>query len=318
MQIKNNAIYIVTYHYVREIKKSNFPNLKGLEFKEFKRQINYFNKNFNILDPENFLEILSKKKIPKGKSILLTFDDGYKDHYQYVFPFLKKNNLKGCFYPSASIIKKKEVLDVNKIQFFLAKEKDREKILIKIKNILHKKFNISLENFLYKNENKINTLKSMYDDKQTVLIKALLQTLLPIKERKFIINELFKKIVTKNYKRFSSELYLSSKNVKEMIKEGMHFGSHGYHHEWWGHLNIKKQEREIVKSIKFLKEIGVKKNNLSVCFPYGSYNNETINLLQKYSFKFGLTTSQNKIDRKNIDKYLILPRYDTNQFKNLY
>jgi len=103
-----------------------------------------------------------------------------------------------------------------------------------------------------------------------------------------------------------------------MIKEGMHFGSHGYHHEWWGHLNIKKQEREIVKSIKFLKEIGVKKNNLSVCFPYGSYNNETINLLQKYSFKFGLTTSQNKIDRKNIDKYLILPRYDTNQFKNLY
>ena len=39
----NSRIYIVMYHYVREVKKSKFPNLKGLEFSDFKKQINQDN-----------------------------------------------------------------------------------------------------------------------------------------------------------------------------------------------------------------------------------------------------------------------------------
>ena len=53
------------FHYVREIKKSKFPNLKGLEFSDFKKQINYLLKNFNILSNEDFIEIIKTKKIPK-------------------------------------------------------------------------------------------------------------------------------------------------------------------------------------------------------------------------------------------------------------
>ena len=76
IKTENNKIYIVMYHYVREIKKSKYPNLKGLEYNEFKRQIDYFEKNFNILSNDQISEILVSKKIPKKKSILLTFDDG--------------------------------------------------------------------------------------------------------------------------------------------------------------------------------------------------------------------------------------------------
>ena len=81
-----SRIYIVMYHYVREIKKSKFSTLKGLEFEDFKKQIDYFKKNFNIISNQDFIEILKTKKIPKKKSILLTFDDGYIDHWNYVFP----------------------------------------------------------------------------------------------------------------------------------------------------------------------------------------------------------------------------------------
>ena len=65
IKCKNQNIYVIMYHYVREIKKSKYPNLKGLEFKEFKNQISYFKSNFNILNNEDFLEILDSKKIPK-------------------------------------------------------------------------------------------------------------------------------------------------------------------------------------------------------------------------------------------------------------
>ena len=42
--IKNKNIYIIMYHYVREVKHSNYPNLKALELNEFKKQISFFNK----------------------------------------------------------------------------------------------------------------------------------------------------------------------------------------------------------------------------------------------------------------------------------
>ena len=67
--LKNN-IYIVVYHYVREIKKSKNPNLKGLEFSDFKKQIKFFLQNFNILSNEKLVEIIKTKKIPRKKSIL--------------------------------------------------------------------------------------------------------------------------------------------------------------------------------------------------------------------------------------------------------
>ena len=58
VKITNNKIYIVMYHYIRDLKKSDHPNLKALELTEFKKQINFFIKNFNVLNYFDFLEIL--------------------------------------------------------------------------------------------------------------------------------------------------------------------------------------------------------------------------------------------------------------------
>ena len=51
------------YHYVRRVRKSKYQNLKALEFNEFKRQIDFFLNNFNILNVEDFIQILKTKKI---------------------------------------------------------------------------------------------------------------------------------------------------------------------------------------------------------------------------------------------------------------
>ena len=118
IKTKDSNIYIVMYHYVREIKNSKFPNIKGLEFSNFKKQINYFIKNFNIISNADLIEILETKKIPKKKSILLTFDDGYKDHWEYVFPYLLKKKIPGCFYPPVQVIKKKKFLMLTKFISF--------------------------------------------------------------------------------------------------------------------------------------------------------------------------------------------------------
>ena len=46
---------------------------------------------------------------------MLTFDDGYKDHYKYVMPALVKKKISGCFFPSAENIIKNNVTETSKI-----------------------------------------------------------------------------------------------------------------------------------------------------------------------------------------------------------
>ena len=78
------------YHYVRPLKNSAYPEIKGLEEKGFKNQLKYFEKKFEF---GNFTEIIHSAhhdtKINNNK-ILLTFDDGLKDHFTTVYPILKK------------------------------------------------------------------------------------------------------------------------------------------------------------------------------------------------------------------------------------
>lgn len=313
VKITNNKIYIVMYHYIRDLKKSDHPNLKALELTEFKKQINFFIKNFNVLNYFDFLEILQSKKIPSKPSVLLTFDDGYSDHFNNVFPFLLKKNVSGIFYTPIITLKNRKVLDVNKVHFILEKEFNREKIIKFINENLKKYLNKDLQQI---NIDRIN-LFNRWDDKETTLIKRLLQDLLPQKIRTKILNKLFENIMSETETDFSKKLYLNKKNINEMKNNKMFFGVHGFNHKRLARLNFDEQNNEISKSIKEFKKLKFKVENLSICYPYGSYNKTTIKLIKKYNLNFGLTLKVGPINKRNISNIYELPRYDCNDFLNL-
>lgn len=313
INLKDNTINIVMYHYVRPIKKSKYPNIKGLELNEFYEQINFFKNKTNIISEDDLIEMIKINKIPKKPSIFLTFDDGYKDHFNYVFPHLVKNKIKGSFYAPQKVIENKYVLDVNKIHFILEKEPNSKKILSMIDQILIKKYNFSLEQIKI---NKINTF-SRFDNKETILVKRLLQYYLPIKIRENIIQKLFENIVKKNIANFSKELYLNQNNIKEMSKFDMKFGIHGDYHLWWEYITPNEIINEIEKPIKFFNKLIKKNDKISICYPYGSYNQKVISLIKKRSdISFGLSTKVNYINKKNLKKDILnYPRFDANDFK---
>jgi peptidoglycan/xylan/chitin deacetylase (PgdA/CDA1 family) len=94
-----SAIKIVMYHYVRPIKESAFPNIKGLELDGFKRQLDYLSSKYYFVTAEDVVDaVTNDKELPKD-SCWLTFDDGYKDHFLYVLPELSKRKIQGSFFP---------------------------------------------------------------------------------------------------------------------------------------------------------------------------------------------------------------------------
>ncbi len=310
----NKHCYIVTYHYVRPIKKSKFPKIKGLELEDFSKQIKFFKTHFNFITIQQFLDSIYHNKDLPLNSILLTFDDGLKDHYSHVFPILRKSKIQGLFFPSGKPIISKSVLDVHKIHFILASCNNIDNLVNNIFEYVRqnqKNFNLEDPEFYFQKL----AIPNRFDSKKIIFIKRILQRELPEKLRSTIIAKLFSKYVTKNEQDFSKNLYLSIDEIKEMMSSGMYFGSHGFSHEWLSFLSEKKLQTEIKKGRDFCKIIGVDDNYLTMCYPYGNFNNNVIKELKKYHFKAAFSVIQNKTNLEKSNLFT-LERFDTNDVKN--
>lgn len=306
----NSIVTIVMYHYVRDLKHSLYPDIKGLDVKDFKGQMEFLAKNYNFITMEEMIDAnINKKSIAKN-AVLLTFDDAYIDHFNVVYPILNNMGVQGSFFAPVRAVTENVMLDVNKIHFILASEISTAKIVREIYELLDKyreEYNLQNNSYYYEKL----AVKSRYDSAEIVFVKRLLQVELNEKLRNLITDELFKNIVGVDQSIFSRELYMNLDQIKCMRKNGMHIGSHGFDHYWLGSLSKENQEIEIKKSLDFIEEIGGNLNYASICYPYGNYNQDTISLLNKYNFKVGMTT---QVDVCNLAKnpQFELPRLDTN------
>ena len=303
------------YHYVRDLKNSRYPDIKGCDISLFKEQIHFLKKHYCFVTVEEVLDAYYHKKQLPDKAVLLTFDDAYKDHFDYAFPVLEHEKIQGAFFPPVKAITEHIVLDVNKIHFILASTPLRkfDSLLDEIKLLLDQnREEYSLESYDYY-FNKL-AIANRFDPKEVIFVKRLLQVELEEALRKKMTDVLFEKIVGIDENAFSRELYMSIDQIRCMVDCGMHIGSHGYDHYWLSSLPKEKQELEIAKSIEFIDMVGGDSKNWTICYPYGDYNDETISLLKKHGCKMGFTTDVDIADISNNvnDSIFKLPRLDTN------
>lgn len=303
-------VTIIMYHYVREIKNSRFPEIKGLEADLFREQLLFLKKNYNFVTAEEVIDsVYNNYKLP-SKAVLLTFDDGYSDHYTYVFPVLQELGIQGSFYIPAKAVKEHKMLDVNKIHFILAAEPDKNKIISDIKLLIEKyktEYNLQDFDFYY---NKL-AIEARYDTADVIFIKRLLQAELDEELRCKIVDSLFVKYLHVDESEFAKNLYLNEAQIKEMLKAGMHIGCHGYDHYWWNKLEPEELEREIDLSLEFLSNMGVDVSNWTAAYPYGSHSGEVEKLLREKKCRLAFTTQVN-IANTSKETGLSMPRLDTN------
>jgi peptidoglycan/xylan/chitin deacetylase (PgdA/CDA1 family) len=305
-----NKLTIVMYHYVRDLKNSRYPEIKGLDLSLFIEQVKYIKKHYNPVSMEEVINSIENGDELPSKATLLTFDDAYLDHYTNVFPILDEYKLQGSFYPPAKAISENTVLDVNKIHFILASVHDKTIIIKDIENLINQ----------YKDEYKLESTEyyyrklakaSRHDTKDVIFIKRLLQVELEEKLRLKMVDELFVKYVGMPESAFSRELYMNQEQLKHMRRSGMHIGSHGYNHYWWNRLEKDELEQELDLSLDFLGKIGGEKDNWTACYPYGSYNDQAIKMLNKKGCRLAVTTDVD-IAIADSENRFVMPRLDTN------
>ena len=289
---------IIMYHYVRPKENSK---LRYLDIEDFRGQLNFFEKKFGFLSIDEFkYNVLHKISSDR---VLLTFDDGLKDHYKYVLPELVKRKIFGFFFIPSSIMEKNKVLNVHKIHHLLSKINSN----LLMKAVIKKIGNISILNKVLDDE----IYSYSIHDRNELIIKKILNYSLNYERSNSITEELLTEF-SLGMDLYDS-LYLNQKEILELKNFGQIIGSHSFDHQILSSLSKPEQTSHIKHSLNFLR--GFMPDDLKTfCYPYGykmSYNKSTIKILNDLDFDYAFVFDNKKQISSN--KYEI-SRLDCNKF----
>lgn len=301
---------IVMYHYIRDLPRSRYPRIKALQTERFDRQLDYICKHYTVC---SLLQVAAAARgaaeLPT-RPCLLTFDDGFVDHHCTVLPRLLARRITGSFFPTARPVLERRVLDVHKLHFVLASAAETQRLT---KNVLtlvaayRTPFDLPDDETLYQTY----AGASRFDPAEIIFIKRLLQHGLPAAVRSEILSSLFAQYVTADDRAFADELYMSLPQLRELSAAGMEVGGHGYAHCWLEHLPQAEQAEEISRTLDFLRQIGGgTPSDWVMCYPFGSYNATTLDLLRQNACAIGLTTHVGL--NSDLSRPLELRRLDAN------
>lgn len=310
----NKKLFISMYHYTRDFgggRHNRYPNIKGLDIDLFRKQMEFFQANCSVVRMEQVIEAISGGEELPENAVLLTFDDGYIDNFTFAFPILEEFGFQGSFFIPGKTFTTHQLLDVNKIHYILASA-DIKKLVSDVKEKMD--FYRGIE-FDYPPTDELwnqYAVDGRFDGKDTVFVKRILQTVLPEKLRNQISSDLFEKYVGITEETLAYELYMTPEQIRTLKRHGMYIGIHGYDHYWLGNLCKEKMEKDITKALDVMDEF-IDRKKWVMNFPYGNYNSEVLEFIEKNGACIGVTTEV-RIAELGKDPALELPRLDCNDF----
>jgi len=305
-----SELTVVMYHYVRDLRRSRYPGIKGLELSKFRSQLRYLRDNYQFVTMAELVHSLDSGDALPDKAALLSFDDGYMDHYEFCYPLLAEAGIEGSFFPPVAPVRDRVLLDVNRVHFVLA-VKDAETLAAAI----DREVEANREEFDLQSVEEYRAQwarPNRFDTAETIYVKRMLQVALPEMLRNAIAKTLFAQFVARDENEFSGELYCSVEQLREMQNSGMYIGSHGCEHVWLNAVDEAKQRAEVLGSLGFLRSIGSPVDDYwAIAYPYGGWNESLLSILRETGCSVGFTTEPSAA-RLGVHAPLLLPRLDTN------
>jgi len=253
----------------------------------FEQQLDVMAQKYEFVLGNDLLTIGDDSSELENK-IWLTFDDGYRDCIDYVFPSFLEKSVVGTFYIPTEAIFERKLLDVNKIHILLSSRATPREI-VKIAEQyysdtgLEETLNITFNDLFDK-----YAVVNLWNDRETEFIKKLFQKIIPTDIRKKYLAHVFNQVIERSESSWVDEFYMTPDDIQTLIDNGMEIGSHGHSHEWLAEMTVERQHDELTKSFAHL-DNAVKDGRVrSMCCPFGSYNDETLNILRSLDVRIGV------------------------------
>jgi hypothetical protein len=210
------------------------------------------------------------------------------------------------FFPAASALIDRRVLNVNKVQCILAAS-NVSRLVERIEAAVAERPALPRPDEYRRQWWKA----SRWDPPEVVYVKRLLQDALPEGVRRPLVDELFRSLISADERAFADELYMTVDDARAMLADGMTIGAHGDRHVRLPTLSRDEQAVEIDGALRVLDAVGSPRQNFVYCYANGAYNEDSLDLLRTRGCSLAVTTRPDlaKLDTADL---LVLPRIDTN------
>lgn len=295
---------IVFYHYVRDVERTPFPGIKALSVDRFRSQLDWLQERYEVVDGPTFEDAVVSDRGFDRPTALLTFDDGFVDHYEHVFPLLRERDLGGIFFLSgATIGPKPRLLNVHRTHFLLS-------------TLGADRFTSSVSEALAAAGVAVTAAGGRegvyrYDEAPDVRIKRILNYEAPYP----IVDRVLSSLVDEHLgdaEAFARSLYLCEAQIAEMAAGGMTFGFHTETHPVLSRLDRDAQRAELRRGVGLVREL-TGQRGVSLCYPYGfphTYNGDTLDVAAECGYSMAFNTVRRDA-RIGEDPRYELPRFDT-------
>ncbi len=256
------------------------------------------------------MESISSAKPVNG--VVLTFDDGFKDHYRYVFPELLRRGLWGIFYIPTSPFVTGTLIDVHRVHLLIGAH-GGDAIADAIDEIID---NDMLSHALIE-EFQVETYRRQNNGATTNYVKRVLNYFIDYKYRRLVIDRLMSTFYP-DERGMAQDFYMTKTEISYMAQHGMLLGSHTVNHPVMSKLMVEDQEKEIASSFEMIESITGVNSPRTFCYPYGGFHSftaQTERLLERYSCLFSFNVEPRDIEKNDLEnRRQALPRFDCNVF----
>lgn len=209
------------YHYIREGNK-DLPYFRYLHLDDFRKQLDYFGSKYNFITKEAFIECI-KTKTPIENGIILTFDDGLKDH-KLIAQELFDRNLWGIFYIATNPHHTNKMLDVHRTHVLIGSHGGQVILEYLLQNIKNEMLSHN-----HVNEFHSITYARQQNDEATQKCKRILNYLISYDVRSFILDKMMEELIG-DEDALTRSFYLDPDDLIKMKNQGMVIGSHSVSH----------------------------------------------------------------------------------------
>ena len=297
---------IVFYHYVRDVERTLFPGIKALSVADFAAQVEWLQARFEIIDGATFERAVRARIDFDRPTALLTFDDGFVDHYEHCFPLLRSRGLGGIFFLAGATLGARPArLNVHKTHFLLS-QLGADRFVEEVSAALERT-GVPMSGAGSGEREGVYR----YDEAPDVAIKRILNYEIPYAVADGVLSTLFERNVGES-DAFARALYLSVDQVREMAQGGMTFGFHTETHPVLSRLNRERQRAELRDGPPIIQDL-TGQHAVSFCYPYGfshTYNADTLSVLEDCGYTMAFNTVRREATIGREQRYE-LPRFDT-------
>lgn len=219
----------------------------------FEDDIKYLKQHYDLLPMERLLGSVGHTARAKRQAFFVSFDDGHRECFDYVFPILQKHQIRAVFFITSGMVDNKRMCHSHTVSLCIenlteTKPAERRRILDVVGEVCERRFINESEFIVW-----LKRLAWVADEKMLDNICEVcgVDVAAFLEERK---------------------PYMTREQIKTLANEGHIIGAHTVNHPYLGRLtDVSQIEAEIVDSCKFVAQV-TETDRVPFAFPFSGRN----------------------------------------------